>query len=330
MNTTGLQYFLTVAEEMNFSRAAQRLFISQQSLSGHIQRLEKYFGVQLFERRPVLKLTAAGEQMRLYAEYILRAEQQMTSRLADLSRENTGKLSFGCSRSRAELFLPEVWEKYHRLFPNIDLSVVDGIAAEFDQMLHSGKIDLYVGVDPPDSFDTLYTELSEERQYCIMTLSFLKRQMPDQWLPFLSRARREGVDLEDLWDFPFILLTPSNRFRASLDRYFSSRGIVPRVVFESNLHSLIYTFCNRSYGVGLISQMYLYQPLLRSGERPRDLLLLPLKNDLGPHRIKLIYRRDKQLPRYVQAFADTIRETFFEYNHAIVSIISNIQQDLPV
>ena len=106
MNTTGLQYFLTVAEEMNFSRAAQRLFISQQSLSGHIQRLEKYFGVQLFERRPVLKLTAAGEQMRLYAEYILRAEQQMTSRLADLSRENTGKLSFGCSRSRAEQFLP--------------------------------------------------------------------------------------------------------------------------------------------------------------------------------------------------------------------------------
>ena len=70
--------------------------------------------------------------------------------------------------------------------------------------------------------------------------------------------------------------------------------------------------------------------LLRSGERPRDLLLLPLKNDLGPHRIKLIYRRDKQLPRYVQAFADTIRETFFEYNHAIVNIISNIQQDLPV
>ena len=61
MNITGLQYFLVTAEEMNFSRAAQRLFISQQSLSGSIQRLEKQYGVQLFERKPVLRLTEAGE-----------------------------------------------------------------------------------------------------------------------------------------------------------------------------------------------------------------------------------------------------------------------------
>lgn len=330
MNTTGLQYFLAVAEEMNFSRAAQRLFISQQSLSGYIQRLEKQYDVQLFERRPILKLTPAGEQMRLYAEHILQTELQMTSRLADLSRENIGKISLGCSRSRAELFIPEVWIKYHDRFPNIDLTVVDGFSAQFDQMLHNGKIDLYVGVDPPDSFNTLRVELSSEQQYCIMTRSFLQRQLPNRWQSFLKQARQEGIDLQDIWDFPFILLPKTNRFRMALDYYFSSIGIVPHVVFESSLHSLIYTFCSRSYGVGLISQMYLYQPLLRSGEKPDDLLLLPLKNDLGSHYIHLVYRRDKQVPKYMQAFAEAIKETFFEYNQAIDNIIQKMSRDLPM
>ena len=330
MNITGLQYFLVTAEEMNFSRAAQRLFISQQSLSGSIQRLEKQYGVQLFERKPVLRLTEAGEQMRQFAQHILRVERQMSSRMADLSRENTGKLSFGCSRSRAELFLPDVWERYHAQLPNIDLQVVDGIAATFDPMLHSGAIDLSIGVDPPESVQTLHTSLSEERQYCIMTLSFLQKQMPDRWQSFLRQARQSGVDLLDICDFPFILLSPSNRFRISLDYYFSSMGIVPRVVFESNIHSLIYTLSTRSHGVGIISQMYLYQPLLRAGGRPEDLLLLPLKQDLGTHHIKLVYRGDRPLPRYTQAFADTIRTTFLEYNQAIGSIISGMLRELPV
>ena len=59
--------FLTVVEEMNFTRAAERLYITQQALSGHIRRLEEHYGVTLFRRRPTLKLTAEGEAMVLCA-----------------------------------------------------------------------------------------------------------------------------------------------------------------------------------------------------------------------------------------------------------------------
>ena len=327
MNTTGLQYFLVTAEEMNFSRAAERLLISQQSLSGAIQRLEKQYGVLLFERKPVMKLTPAGEAMCSYAELILRTEQQMISRFADLSHENNGKLSFGCSRTRAELFFPSVWEKYHPQFPNIDLSMVSGIVAQFEYLLQSGKIDMFVGVDPQESFNTVQIPLSEERQFCVMTLPFLQKQMPDRWHEFLRQARKTGVDLKDIRDFPFILLPPLNRFREALDNYFASVSIVPRVIFETSQHRLIYSCSSRSYGVGLISQMYLYQPLLHSEERPKDLLVLPIKNDLGAHHIKLVYRKDRPLPRYALAFANAIQETFDEYNSTIEAIISEISRE---
>ena len=64
MGLRGLRYYLVAAEEMNFRRAAEKLYITQQTLSVHIQKLEKQYGVQLFERKPKLMLTPAGAAAR--------------------------------------------------------------------------------------------------------------------------------------------------------------------------------------------------------------------------------------------------------------------------
>lgn len=67
--TNSLHYFAEAAKELNFTKTAKRLFISQQNLSHHIARLEEYFEVQLFERKPWLALTYAGEVLLAYAEW---------------------------------------------------------------------------------------------------------------------------------------------------------------------------------------------------------------------------------------------------------------------
>ena len=64
MNFLNLHYFLVTAEEMSITRAAKRLFISQQALSAHISNLEKEYGVQLFDRSPAFSLTYAGKRFR--------------------------------------------------------------------------------------------------------------------------------------------------------------------------------------------------------------------------------------------------------------------------
>ena len=63
MNLRSLEYFLAAAEELNFTRAAERLFITQQALSSHISKLEEYYGVRLFDRGIPMTLTDAGRAL---------------------------------------------------------------------------------------------------------------------------------------------------------------------------------------------------------------------------------------------------------------------------
>ena len=90
MNLKTCQYFVALAEEMNFTKASESLHITQQSLSGSIKRLEEEYGVELFQRKPYLELTPAGETMLFYSKQMLRNESQMMASLADLSAECSG------------------------------------------------------------------------------------------------------------------------------------------------------------------------------------------------------------------------------------------------
>lgn len=70
MGNTNWNYVIAAVEEMNFTKAAKRLYISQQSLSNYIAKLEKQFGVEFFNRKNTLTLTAAGESLYRYAKFI--------------------------------------------------------------------------------------------------------------------------------------------------------------------------------------------------------------------------------------------------------------------
>lgn len=87
MNLKSIEYFLCAAEEMNITRAAERLFISQQALSSHIKRLEDDYNVRLFERHPSLRLTPEGQEMVFYGQQILKAQTQMRAAFSDINKD---------------------------------------------------------------------------------------------------------------------------------------------------------------------------------------------------------------------------------------------------
>ncbi len=80
MNLLSLYYFVELAKELHFTNTAQKLYISQQNLSQHIQKLEQYYGVVLFHRKPKLTLTYAGEQLLASATKILAEEKDLVNR----------------------------------------------------------------------------------------------------------------------------------------------------------------------------------------------------------------------------------------------------------
>ena len=85
MNLRSIEYFLVVAEELNVTRAAERLVISQQALSSHIRRLEDEYNVELFYRKPVFRLTPAGQQMVFFGKQILQSEASMRAAFSDIT-----------------------------------------------------------------------------------------------------------------------------------------------------------------------------------------------------------------------------------------------------
>ena len=186
MNLKSIEYFLAAAEEMNITRAAEKLFISQQALSSHLKRLEEEYGVPLFERRPALRLTMFGEQMAFYGRQIIQAEANMRGAFSDISKNHRGTLRLGISRLRGKTFFPVIWDFYHASHPNISIELIHGNSNTFEDLLQSGKIDLYIGVDVVENANREIYELTRERVQCCFSEELLKSCYPEEWEQILD------------------------------------------------------------------------------------------------------------------------------------------------
>ena len=200
MNLKSIEYFLAAAEEMNITRAAERLFISQQALSSHLKRLEDEYGVPLFERRPSLRLTMFGEQMAFYGRQIIQAEANMREpfRYQQESQRNSEAGDFqaeGKNLFSGDMgFLP-------RSHPNISIELIHGNSNTFEDLLQSGKIDLYIGVDVVENANRKIYELTKEKVQCCFSEELLKTYYPEEWEQILGDFK-QGADLKRLLRLP--------------------------------------------------------------------------------------------------------------------------------
>ena len=122
MEIRQLQYALQIAEERNFSRAAEKLHIAQPSLSQQLSKLEKEIGVLLFQRTTnSVDMTYAGEVFMERAQKILDSLEQLKKEMADISQTRTGKVTIGTMPITGSHLLPHVLPLFHKKYPDIEL-----------------------------------------------------------------------------------------------------------------------------------------------------------------------------------------------------------------
>ena len=148
MNFHSLDYFLVLAREKNFTRAAEALHITQQSLSSHIAGLEKELGCTLVVRRTPLELTYAGRTFLRYAESIGQTRQAMEREFCDISENQKGELRVGIAYTRGRAIMPHLIPVFQRRYPNVEVTLLEGSNDAIQKALLSGGIDLAIAGFP--------------------------------------------------------------------------------------------------------------------------------------------------------------------------------------
>ena len=145
LNIREIEYILTIMEEGSITKASQKLFIAQPSLSQVLKRVENELGVTLFTRvKNRLKLTPEGEVFIDAGQRIMKVIGELDQNFSGLSTAQSGRLVVGVPYLLGTLIATEIIPVYRERFPQIELQLVESSSTELEQLLMDGAVDISV------------------------------------------------------------------------------------------------------------------------------------------------------------------------------------------
>ena len=207
------EVFLSVAENLSFSKAAEELFISQPAVTKHIKELENKLNVALFERKGnKIYLTKAGKLAYRQLKQIKQQYRDMEFELGRLNDAFKGALKIGASSTISQYLIPAVIAAFHRRYPMIKLDLFNGNSFEMEQKLVNNEIDL-----------TLVE--NETSQSNIRYLDFLDDEIVVVTGSNSVYAKRKNLSLADIQQIPIVLRERGSGTLEVIEHAFSKHKI---------------------------------------------------------------------------------------------------------
>lgn len=198
MTLQNLYYFSEIVKDLNLGVTAERLYTSQQALSGHVKRLESHFGVRLFERRPNLVLTEEGKLLAEEAHVILDSESRLFIAYGTGIQKKHGALRIACGLGRSKAYLPAVLSEFSVKYPEVQVSCVDENIYKNSSMFHNEQVDVAVGRVMDNNPYIFRKTLFQTEGAVLVSKHLLKDVLGAEYDPFVKFGLRYGVDLNDL------------------------------------------------------------------------------------------------------------------------------------
>lgn len=222
MELRHIRYFLAVADALHFTKAADRMHVSQPALSAQIKQLEQEVGVPLFDRSGrSVQLTRAGTIFREHARNVLRELELAQSAIAEAEGLQRGALTIGVLQTVNAYVMPQVVTQFVRRYPLISLKLEELSGQDIERRVCDGQLDIGVGFDPPTSGKLECQSLFEED----MVLITARRH---------RLAKRQHLALAALADEPLALLSTDFCARRLIDDSFRAVQVHPNIAVESN------------------------------------------------------------------------------------------------
>lgn len=205
MNFQTMEYFIALAEERSFTRAARRLMVTQQTLSAHIANTERELGVRLVNRKVPLTLTYAGEVLLDYARRIETDRRSMEQEFADISGDEQGLLAVGIASTRGRLLMPNALAEFHKRKPGVRILIDEAENEELVEALREGRTDMAVATFPKN-VPGLEVHLLRTEQIVLLVSWRLLRSLYGEEARQVSEEVTRKRSLAPLKDCPFLLL----------------------------------------------------------------------------------------------------------------------------
>lgn len=266
MELRHLRYFVAVAEELNFTRAAQKLRLAQPSLTRQIHNLEEELGVCLLDRsRNQVSLTEEGKSFLIDARRLVALSLESVKAVQRFSREESGQLNLGYLFRFNFDFLPATLVTFFQIYPEIAVNLFDMSPAEQLRALEARKIDLgFVGLRPPAALKNM-AALSWECVARHNVVVVLPAHHP--------LAKKSRINLSDLKSLFFVAMSEQTHpgSRDWLSAICQEAGFTPRVLQDVELESGLMTFVAEGLGVTLAREQIMNLPHAGVISRPLEM-----------------------------------------------------------
>lgn len=262
-----IEYVIAVHEVRSFSRAAQKLYISQPALSQAIAKAEKELGVEFFARDThALRLTAAGELLVREGRELLRQRDELKTRIAGLSNARNDTIRLGISPFYSKYYLPAVLPYFSHYFPSVHLEITEEISVVLEQQVIDGTLDLcFVPLKPQNPRLTYEVIHVEEILLAVPRNSPVSAHAtPSPSLPY--------IDLKYLENEPFIVLKSIQKFSDMSSALCAQAGFKPRVIYETLNWDTVNLLVASGIGVGFVPDVLLSRLPLDEGPQYYHLL----------------------------------------------------------
>jgi DNA-binding transcriptional LysR family regulator len=287
-----LRYFVAVAEELHFGRAAQRLHIEQPPLSQQIRRLEEMLGHALFLRTSrEVRLTAAGEELLERARHTIRKIETDVAATQRIGRGEAGALTVGFIGSGMLTALPKMLGRYRRQYPKVDLQLREFHTASLIDALLNGTVDVGFMRDA-GAVEGLQVETLLAEPFVVV----LPRKH--------SLAKEKSVAVKSLQHEPFVLFSPAygNVAWKKTVAVCEAQGFMPRVVQEAPQWLTIMRLVGAGLGVTIA-------PACVEGLAGDDVVCRKLRPRSEPTHLELAFRVNEARP-IARAFSELARKVF--------------------
>ena len=260
-----MEYVYTVYKEKSFTKAAEKLFVSQPALSTAIKKIEEELGLALFDKRHSdIRPTLIGYEYIKAAEKIMNIHEDFNNKVNGISKMHFGQIKIGGTNYVSSYILPRITSAFSKLYPNIQLTLVEANSIELRKMLYNEEIDIIIDSMDEEIPNCQCFPLIEEKillavpkEYkCNMGLEKYQISPTDLFNCNYNIDEVPKIPIKHFIDENFILLKKGNSMDRHATDIFNKSGLTPNVSFRLDQLSTSYRYTTCGNGICFIPDKF--------------------------------------------------------------------------